>query len=49
MANSTETIIASELPRASRGVDWSTRTLDISMVAGWTFLLVLTARVLLDL
>ena len=34
--------------RDARRVDWSTRTLDISMLAGWTFLLVLTARVLLD-
>jgi hypothetical protein len=30
-------------------VDWATLTLDISMWAGWAFLLVLTAFVVLDL
>jgi hypothetical protein len=47
MSNPSKTALTTPAQAAHR-IDWSTRTLDISMMAGWTFLLVLTARVLLD-
>jgi hypothetical protein len=36
-------------PGSAQRLDWATLTLDISMWAGWAFLLVLTACVVLDL
>jgi hypothetical protein len=36
-------------PRSDRRVDWMSLSLDVSMSAGWAFLVVLIALVLLDL
>jgi hypothetical protein len=45
-----KSIVAQATPVSpGRGEDWATLTLDISMWAGWAFLLLLTVRIVLDL